>query len=153
MNMKKGIYFAAHYFIIAETIVLFWAAFYKSSTKLGVLTIVAGVVLAVIAWVLSFIFKHIIKRIRPHAIRALFKAPDMYSFPSSHATVLGALAVFIYQLKPSFGILAIVVALCIGIARVFARVHYVSDIVAGFILGGLIAYFFSGPIYLFFIFL
>lgn len=64
------------------------------------------------------------------------------SFPSDHAALSAALAMTIALFSRSWGGKAVVLALAgmIGFARVFAGVHYVSDIVAGFGVGCVAAY-------------
>lgn len=66
-----------------------------------------------------------------------------YAFPSSHATFFMALAFSIYFLHKKMGIILIVCAVLIGIARVMAGVHYPLDILGGYVLGIIIAGFFN----------
>jgi undecaprenyl-diphosphatase len=71
----------------------------------------------------------------------------VYSYPSGHAfedvMILGMLSVRLWRseqarwLKVGFAVLATVLCLLIGVARVAIDVHYPSDILAGF-LGGLV---------------
>lgn len=138
--MKKGIYFAANYLIVIQLAIMLWAAFYETTFIDGVATVFTGGLLALCAWLISFVMKHIIKRLRPGNDLQLFKTFDSYSFPSSHATVLAALSVFVFMLQPTFGIAAFIVASLIGAARGFAHVHYASDVLAGIVLGFFIGY-------------
>ena len=69
---------------------------------------------------------------------ALIEKTD-YGFPSGHAAVFSALAVGLFFIHRKAGIVAIVCALIIGPARVFAGVHTPLDIFGGYILGTVVA--------------
>lgn len=58
-----------------------------------------------------------------------------YSFPSGHAIFMFSLAAAVYFFNPRLGFWLYVAALCTGVARVMAGVHYPSDIVGGAVLG------------------
>ena len=62
------------------------------------------------------------------------------SFPSGHATASFALAYVIYTSDKRLGAIAYTLATLIAFSRVFVGVHYVSDIVAGALLGTLVAW-------------
>lgn len=64
-----------------------------------------------------------------------------FAFPSGHATFFMALGVAIFLSHKKAGYLFIFFALLIGIARIIAGVHFPGDILGGFILGAIIAYF------------
>lgn len=72
-------------------------------------------------------------------IQLVSKAPEA-SFPSGHATFFFALAVAIYYARPRAFPYFLIGAALIGLARVFAGLHYPVDILAGAILGALSAY-------------
>lgn len=88
-------------------------------------------------------FKIIFARARP-PYPLLFPETG-FSFPSGHATFsfifYGALAYLIWLtplpkfLKLTFMILLVTLSLLIGISRIYLRVHYPSDVLAGFCLG------------------
>lgn len=58
--------------------------------------------------------------------------PDS-SFPSGHAAFFFALSAGVYSFNKKAGIWFFVASSLIGLARVFAEIHYVSDILGGFI--------------------
>ncbi|NJC15268.1 undecaprenyl-diphosphatase [Micromonospora profundi] len=65
--------------------------------------------------------------------------PGDWSFPSNHATVAGALAVTTLLLSRRLGLLALPLAALAAFSRVFVGVHYPHDVIAGVLLGALVA--------------
>lgn len=65
---------------------------------------------------------------------------DVYSFPSGHSARLGALAVGVLFWYPVGGMILAVIALGVAAARVGVGVHYLTDIVVGLGVGGLVAW-------------
>jgi len=70
----------------------------------------------------------------PH-IAALANLPDHFSFPSGHACSAMAVAVPILLEAPLPGLAALMLAFAVGVSRFYLRVHYLTDVVAGQILG------------------
>ena len=99
---------------------------------------------AVSAWLLSVILKTLIHTERPFAlfqdVIPLFDESG-FAFPSSHAAMFSAVAFTIFFKNKRLGYLFLVFTLLIGVARIMAGVHFPIDILGGFVLGGLIAYF------------
>ena len=98
----------------------------------------------IVAWILAYIFKFLLSLPRPFDalsdVRTLVPETG-YAFPSGHATFFMALAFSIYLLHKQAGRWFMFLALLIGIARIMAGVHFPVDILAGFALGALVAYF------------
>ncbi|MBQ0905760.1 phosphatase PAP2 family protein [Micromonospora sp. U21] len=65
--------------------------------------------------------------------------PGDWSFPSNHATLAGALAVTTLLLSRRLGLVALPLAALAAFSRVFVGVHYPHDVVAGVLLGALVA--------------
>jgi membrane-associated phospholipid phosphatase len=92
---------------------------------------------------LIFILKIIFHRDRP--LSPLLEAAKGYSFPSGHATMsitfYGLIIFLVWQnekntwLKWVLTILLVLLIIFIGISRVYLRVHYASDVLAGFCVG------------------
>jgi membrane-associated phospholipid phosphatase len=62
-----------------------------------------------------------------------------YSFPSNHVTIAVSAAVALCLAGRRIGVASLVVALLIGFSRVYLGAHYVHDVVAGAVLGALVA--------------
>lgn len=106
-----------------------------------------AVITVLLGWGLGNLVKELVGRARPVVQNAVDHAPG-YSFPSGHATntTVAAIAVLVL-LWPLLGrrgrvtgtVLAVVVALLIGLDRVLLGVHYPSDVLGGYLLGGAVA--------------
>ncbi|MCC5850134.1 MAG: phosphatase PAP2 family protein [Verrucomicrobia bacterium] len=87
--------------------------------------------------------KHTCKRPRPcHADLDrinLLPVPDQYSFPSGHTAGAFVLAGSVLGFYPVFAPWAILFALSVGYSRVYNRLHFPLDILAGALLGGFCA--------------
>ena len=93
--------------------------------------------------VLLFGLKKFFQRDRPDI--PIFEHLPGYSFPSGHALLSFVFAsALIYLLwrsemsnatKWSLSVLLIIFSLMVGISRIFLRVHYATDVIAGFCLG------------------
>jgi len=62
---------------------------------------------------------------------------DKYSFPSGHTTAAFSLAVIITLYFPMFGLIALPLALCVGISRMYIGVHYPTDVIMGIFIGSM----------------
>jgi lipid A 4'-phosphatase len=65
---------------------------------------------------------------------------DYWSFPSGHAATAAALAVALYLLWPRGRALYLVAALLVAASRIIITAHYVSDVLMGAAIGGVIAW-------------
>lgn len=92
----------------------------------------AGVVLAI---------KFLVRRERPQGEwGGIYRNTDPHSFPSGHAARSFLIAVIASALGPSWlGAILWIWAPLVALARVAMGVHYVSDVVAGAILGVIVA--------------
>lgn len=83
------------------------------------------------------IVKFTVRRKRPEGEWGkLYRSTDPHSFPSGHAVRAVMLAVVVLGLGPLWlGLLLLVWAPLVGLARVAMGVHYISDVLAGMILG------------------
>lgn len=84
-----------------------------------------------------FVVKLAVRRRRPEGEWGKFyRSTDPHSFPSGHAVRAVMLAVVMLGLGPLWlGLLLLVWAPLVGLARVAMGVHYLSDVLAGVFLG------------------
>lgn len=96
------------------------------------------------AYILAAILKMIFHTSRPFTelpnVFALFPETG-FAFPSGHAAFFAALGISIFFTHKKVGYVFMFFALLVGIARITAGVHFPIDILGGFILGVLVAYF------------
>lgn len=90
----------------------------------------------------TYIIKHLFYRARP-IIEALYLETSS-SFPSGHATAAMALYGFIlytiwkfdkHRLKKPFAVFLFVLIALIGASRLYLGVHYLSDVLVGYLIG------------------
>ena len=94
----------------------------------------------------NFIIKVVLGRRRPRRpeaeLRPLVGVPSSMSFPSSHAAMSFAAAIFMTYFHPGLWPLFFGLALAMSWSRVYVGVHYPSDVLAGtavgLIMGGII---------------
>ena len=103
-------------------------------------TVLIIIINLIIAFLFNDLLKHIFVRSRPDSINWLVTESG-YSFPSGHAMVsmayYGYLIYLLYLSKNKYKWLLItlssIIILLIGISRIYLGVHYLSDVVAGFL--------------------
>lgn len=66
-------------------------------------------------------------------------APGDWSFPSNHAAIAAAAAVALLFVSRRLGSVAVVAALAMGVSRVWVGAHYPHDVLAGLVVGALVA--------------
>ena len=66
--------------------------------------------------------------------------PTDYSFPSDHTTVAVALAAGLWLIDRRLGAIGAVLAVFEGYSRVYLGMHYPHDVLAGFVLSGLVVF-------------
>lgn len=86
--------------------------------------------------------KFLIKRSRPSGDwGAIYRNSDPHSFPSGHATRVAMLAVLCWGLNlTGLAVILTIWVFLVSFARVILGVHYISDIVVGWLLGIGLAY-------------
>jgi undecaprenyl-diphosphatase len=92
------------------------------------------------AMLISQLAKAIFSRPRPELFDPLVTMPANFSFPSGHSTQIAAfalsLALLVYRssstsLSRIITGLSILVAIAVGISRIYLQIHYPSDVLAG----------------------
>jgi undecaprenyl-diphosphatase len=101
--------------------------------KIALTLIIAILLTAVVV----FIVKFTVRRRRPEGEWGKFyRNTDPHSFPSGHAVRVVMLAVVMLGIGPLWlGLLLLAWAPIVGLARVAMGVHYLSDVLAGMVLG------------------
>jgi membrane-associated phospholipid phosphatase len=129
-----------HQFLIpANLLLLGYFIFIRSNTEFSIR--IAAIALS--SLVLMILMKKLFQRKRP--LEPLLKAARGLSFPSGHAIMAvcfyGLLIYFARHsltngfLKTMLISFLVVLIVLIGFSRVYLRVHYASDVLAGFIIG------------------
>jgi undecaprenyl-diphosphatase len=129
----------AQYFFVALLVGLFVVSG-KWRTRQGRHGAVAAGLSAALALGIAHLITDLVARPRPYLAHPgdahLFVAPSHDgSFPSDHATASFAIAVALLLRHRKAGLLALVVAVVLSVARVAVGTHYPADVVAGAALG------------------
>jgi undecaprenyl-diphosphatase len=94
---------------------------------------------AVVALGLGQLIGHAVDRARPYAVmptaHVLITRTSDFSFPSDHATAVGAVAAGLWLANRRLGLLAAGLAAVMAFARVYVGAHYPGDVAAGLLLG------------------
>jgi undecaprenyl-diphosphatase len=103
-----------------------WRAF---GWRVLVGTLVAGAVTTGLKW--------IFRRQRPPGEgRGFYSRFDRHAFPSGHAGRTACLVVLLIPLLPAWGFTLLPLwAVLVGLSRVALQVHFVSDILSGWVVG------------------
>src|SRR4051812_42588741 len=92
---------------------------------------------------LGQIIGNIVDRARPYEtlanVHLLVDKTTDFSFPSDHATAVGAVAVGLFFVDRWLGLAAAVAAILMAFTRVYVGAHYPGDVLAGLALGGTVA--------------
>lgn len=100
--------------------------------------IVRAVIVPAVTIIVNVILRKMIKRKRPFdefGLETFASHGKAYSFPSNHTASAVIIAMtWIFAGSPA-GYFVIAVAIIAGISRVFAGLHYPSDVAVGFLVG------------------
>ncbi|MGW0207553.1 phosphatase PAP2 family protein [Streptomyces sp. NPDC003233] len=120
-----------------------WRARHTGATA-AVIALVVPVVV-VLAYGVDAVLKLAVREDRPCQslhVRTLeaCPAPGDWSFPSNHAAIAAAAAVALVFVSRRLGAVAVVAALAMGVSRVWVGAHYPHDVLAGLVVGALVAF-------------
>lgn len=114
----------------------------KKTRKCGIMVLGALLVMLVVN---NIVLKNLFAVSRPCATYPemvdLVHVPTSYSFPSGHTVSAMAVAFTILTQHKKLGIVAVVMALLMGLTRLYVFVHFPTDVYGGIILGAAIALF------------
>ncbi len=101
-----------------------------------------------LSWLICESIKFIFPTLRPFQIQDILPltttVPSDGAFPSTHTAVAVALSITIYKHDKKVGILYLLLAGMVGVARIFAHVHYPVDIIGGATIGLIVSSLTSG---------
>lgn len=128
----------AEYLIFAIPLIIILVYFFSKKRK-KILSIILKIILALaLVYILNYLISLIIARPRPfvnnneiYQLAKLFTKPTDFSFPSYHTATAFVFAFMVLLDWRKFGIILLIPALIIGFARIFAGVHYPTDILGG----------------------
>ena len=109
----------------------------EEETRYRMLHYIGGIIITAVV-VMSL--KLLVRRRRPEGEwGSIYRNTDPHSFPSGHAARAILLATMVWGMGPIWlALILLIWAPLVGLARVAMGVHYLSDIIAGGILGLLI---------------
>jgi undecaprenyl-diphosphatase len=132
-----AVFFARYFeFVLIFFLLLFLVKNFKKYWLIVIQAAAAAILARLI--IVEFI-RWLWPRTRPfveNSVNLLFNYnPEIPSFPSGHAAFYFAIAAIVYFYNKKIGILFFIAAFLISLARVFAGVHWPSDIIAGALVG------------------
>lgn len=106
-------------------------------------TVIHAVFSCFLAWGIAELIKSFFPTLRPFqfndTLPLTLTVPVDGAFPSSHTAVGFALAITILRHDKKMGILYLIMAGLVGVARIIAHVHYPIDIIGGAVIGTIIS--------------
>jgi len=97
-----------------------------------------------VATVISEVISRFYVRQRPFAVMSEIKLLVPHGadggMPSHHMVFMSTVAFMAYNSNKRLGLILISLSLISGIARISAGIHYPSDVLAGVLLGGVVAF-------------
>lgn len=106
-------------------------------------TVIHALFSCLVAYAITELIKTFFPTLRPFQFNGglplTLTVPSDGAFPSSHSAVGFALAVTILKHDRKIGILYLIMAGLVGIARIMAHVHYPIDIMVGALIGTIIS--------------
>ena len=110
--------------------------FFKKTRAAGIILLAA---LALGFLTGDVLLKHIVNRPRPFTVNTdivlLISPPSGASFPSTHSVLAAAATTVLLAKKRVFGIIALVLTVCIAFSRLYLYVHNPTDVLCGLLLG------------------
>lgn len=108
----------------------------KKTRKMALLAAIS----LLLGWSCNELIKHLAVRTRPYdaitTLQRLVPKPSGYSFPSGHTCVAFSTAMIYFRMLPKKeGSIFLILAILIGLSRLYVGVHYPTDVLVGCIVG------------------
>ncbi|HEX2912734.1 MAG TPA: phosphatase PAP2 family protein [Chloroflexia bacterium] len=103
--------------------------------------IITGLVVGILSYLLSKLATALISDPRPFIVTgqpALIKSATDNGFPSDHTLLLAIVAATLVTVNRKLGALFLGLALLVGLARVYVRVHHLWDIIGSIVIVGIV---------------
>ena len=131
-----GVFFADYLLYVVA--IFFLVLLFVSKTRL--MTISVGVSVLLSRFIITEPIKRIFHTARPYVDmdnvkKIVEENADYYSFPSGHTAIFFAIAMTVFYFNKKWGIVAFVIAILVGISRIYVGVHWPLDVVAGALIG------------------
>jgi undecaprenyl-diphosphatase len=131
-----------HFYWIIIPLIIYWLICEKAKGRWLVLSLFIGVLLS--DQIASHVLKYLVERIRPCNALTGVLTPNgpssSFSFPSSHASNMGSSMFLLSMAFKPWTPLFVIIALLVGLSRIYLGLHYPSDVLGGYVLGLLIGY-------------
>jgi undecaprenyl-diphosphatase len=143
---RIGIFGARYLIVIMAVSLLRYVFIYKTKAqRFFNLKVLLNAALAVLLGLfINLIISIFIQRPRPFELGLGVNLYGMLaggdSFPSKHTTIAFALAMAVFLYHRRFGAVLLVLAVLVGLSRIFVGVHYPLDVLAGALVGITAAY-------------
>lgn len=115
---------AFSWLILGIAVWLIW----RGGDRGRILVVTALLLVLLTDQVAASIVKPLVARPRPHG-------GSSFSFPSVHATNIAAQATLFARFYPKITVVFAIIAVLVGISRVYLAKHYPSDVIGGALLG------------------
>lgn len=135
---------AKYLFLVSIAISVFYLCYLwiKEKSKLFFL-LKLSIVSFTLSYILAKLSGHFISDPRPFVVehvKPLIAHAADNGFPSDHMLLTMTIASVVFIHNRKLGVLLIIISLCVGIARVLAKVHHIEDIVGSMIIATGVTY-------------
>ncbi len=143
---QRIISWCAEYLIFVGAIVVLFFLISQPTFQTGIYMFLAMAVTIASLWFLGATLKFLIRKERPKEKLHNMIERDRYAFPSMHALTISSAFTYVIMFDYLYGSVLFLIAFLIMYSRVRTHMHYVVDMIAGFLLGVVYTFIFA-PIF------